>query len=385
MKKKLFIVGLFVAAALSVTGCSASKDKSPKKVASSGEIETNDSGGLMAGVTPSTVELCEYKGVKVGRSAEEVGQDAIDKAINSILSEFATSEKSEEGTVADGNTANIDYVGTIDGQEFDGGKDTGFDLVIGSNSFIEGFEEGLIGVKVGDTVTLNLKFPDTYNKTATINNEEVNLAGKDVTFEVKVNYLTITTNPELTDEFVAENGKKYGDSKTVDELKSYIKEQIILSNKLRTAWPQVIEDSKVTIDKKEKEQKYSELYEHYKNMISANYGKDIETYVKDYGTTMEEFTQTLKDEADYQVKCRAISNAIARAEDITITEDEYQEKAAEDIQYYGYADINEYQKDNPKQDVVDNIIYYEVLEFIGENALVVDDSELETGTQAQSE
>lgn len=383
MKKKLFIAGLFVTAALSIAGCSDSKDKQAKNIASAGEIETNDSGNLMAGVTASTVELCEYKGIKVGRSTEEVEQEAIDDAINTILSGFATSEKVEEGTVADGDNVNIDYVGTIEGQEFDGGKDAGHNLTIGSNAFIDGFEEGLIGANIGDTVTLNLKFPDSYSKSTKIGDETITLAGKDVTFEVKVNYITISTNPPLTDEFVAENGKDYGDSKTVDELNEYVNGQIALSNKLRTLWPQIVSGSTVTIDAAEKQEKYSELYMYYENIVKSNYGKDLETYVKDINSTMNDFTQSLKDEADYQIKCQTISNAIARAEDITITEEEYNDKAEEDMMYYGYSSIDEYQANYPKQETIDSLIYYKVLEFIGENAVVVDDAELETETQAK--
>jgi len=119
-------------------------------------------------------------------------------------------------------------------------------------------------------------------------------------------------------------------------------------------------------------------------MIEANYGKDLETYVKDYGTTMDDFKQSIQDEAEYQIKCQAVSNAIARAENITITPDEYQAKADDDMEYYGYSDIEEYQKKYPKQETIDSLIYYKVLEFIGENSVVVDDAELETETETQT-
>lgn len=380
MKKKLLVAGICVAMALSMIGCSSDKDKSSKNVASAGEIETNESGDLMAGTTATKVELCEYKGMKVGKSTEDVAQEDIDTAIDNILSGFATSEKVEEGAVKDGDNVNIDYVGTIDGQEFDGGKASGYDLAIGSDTFISGFEEGLIGVNVGDTVTLDLQFPDTYDKTTTINGESVSLAGKPVTFEVKVNYITVTTNPELTDEFVEENGQEYGESKTVEELNAYVKDQIILSNKLKTLWPDVLSKSEVTIDASEKQEKYSDLYQYYENIVTSNYGKDLETYISDYGSTMDEFQQSLQDEAEYQIKCQAVSNAIARAEDITITEDEYQAKATEDMAYYGYQDLESYQKDYPKQEIIDSLIYYKVLEFVGENSVAVDDAEIETET-----
>lgn len=384
MKRKLLVAGLCVAMALSIAGCSGSKDKESKKVASSGEITTDESGNLMAGKTATKVKLCEYKGMKIGRSTEEIEQDKIDDAINNILSSFATTEKVLEGTVKDGDVVNIDYTGTIEGTEFEGGSADGYDLTIGSGSFIEGFEDGLIGANIGDTVTLNLTFPDTYSGKTEINGKDVTLAGTDVTFEVKLNYVTVSTNPELTDDFVAANGKDYGDSKTVDELNAYVKDQIALGNKLKTLWPEILAGSEIEIDAYEKQEKYSELYLYYENMIEANYGKDLETYVKDYGTTMDDFKQSIQDEAEYQIKCQAVSNAIARAENITITPDEYQAKADDDMEYYGYSDIEEYQKKYPKQETIDSLIYYKVLEFIGENSVVVDDAELETETETQT-
>lgn len=383
MKKKLLAVGLCVALAFSTAACGKDSDK--KTVATAGEAETNESGELMAGVMDTTVELCEYKGVKVGKSTEEVNEDSFDEAISNILSSYSTSEKVEEGQIKDGDTANIDYKGTIDGQEFEGGTATGQDLGIGSNSFIEGFESGLIGVSVGDTVTLNLTFPDTYTNTTTINDEEVSLAGKPVTFEVKVNYITVTNTPELTDDFVKENCAEYNNVQTVEELNNYVRSQIVLSNKISDIWPDIVEDSKVDINAKEKQNKYAELYDYYENIVTSNYGIELESYIEQVGQTMDDFKSSLQDEADYQIKCQAISNAIARAENITVTDEEYDKKAKSDMEYYGYKTLEEYQKVYSKQEIVDSLIYYKVLEFLGENAQVVDDSEIETESTTAAE
>lgn len=382
MKKKLLAVGLCVALAFSMAACGKSSDKT---VATAGEAETNKAGELMAGKTASTVKLCDYKNVKVGKSTENVDEDSYNSAINNILKSFSTSEKVEEGQVKDGDVVNIDYKGTIDGQEFEGGTASGQDLTIGSNSFIDGFESGLIGANVGDTVTLNLTFPENYSNTTKINDEEVSLAGKAVTFEVKINYITVTNTPELTDDFVKEHGEDYGDATTVEELNTYVNNQIALSNKLSKIWPNIVSDCTVDIDAKEKQTKYSELYTYYENVVKSNYGIELEEYVKQVNQTMDDFEKSIQDEAEYQIKCQAISNAIARAENITVTNEEYDKKAESDMEYYGYKTLKEYQKVYPKQEIVDSLIYYKVLEFIGENAEVVDDAELESETEASSE
>lgn len=285
MKKKLLAVGLCVALAFSTAACGKSSDKT---VATAGEAETNKAGELMAGKTASTVKLCDYKNVKVGKSTENVDEDSHNSAINNILKSFSTSEKVEEGQVKDGDVVNIDYKGTIDGQEFEGGTASGQDLTIGSNSFIEGFESGLIGANVGDTVTLNLTFPENYSNTTKINDEEVSLAGKAVTFEVKINYITVTNTPELTDDFVKEHSEDYGDATTVEELNTYVNNQIALSNKLSKIWPNIVSDCKVDIDAKEKQTKYSELYTYYENVVKTNYGIELEEYVKQVSQTMDE-------------------------------------------------------------------------------------------------
>ena len=193
MKKKLLVIGLCVAMALTATGCSVSKKDGGKS--SSGtvkEVETNESGEYMAGKTDSVIDGDDfnYKELKVGKSTEDVDDDTFNDAVNRILSNHATTSEVTEGTVKDVDVVNIDYVGIIDGNEFEGGTASGYDLTIGSGSFIAGFEDGLIGKNIGETVTLDLTFPDTYTQSTTINGESVSLAGKPVEFTVSENAVT---------------------------------------------------------------------------------------------------------------------------------------------------------------------------------------------------
>ena len=129
------------------------------------------------------VQLGEYKGIEVTAQDTTVTDEDVETELQSQV-ENATPiyEEITEGTVADGDVVNIDYEGTLDGVAFDGGTDTDFNLTIGSGQFIDGFEDGLIGKNIGDTVELNLTFPEDY----TVNSD---LAGQDVVFTVTINYV----------------------------------------------------------------------------------------------------------------------------------------------------------------------------------------------------
>ena len=143
------------------------------------------------------VQLGEYKGIEVTAQDTTVTDEDVETELQSQV-ENATPiyEEITEGTVADGDVVNIDYEGTLDGVAFDGGTDTDFNLTIGSGQFIDGFEDGLIGKNIGDTVELNLTFPEDY----TTNSD---LAGQDVVFTVTINYVQGEEIPqELNDEFV---------------------------------------------------------------------------------------------------------------------------------------------------------------------------------------
>lgn len=221
------------------------------------------------------VDLGKYEGIKIDTSSDDFST-AYEATVKSDVETYSLYQKKTEGTVADGDTANIDYVGKKDGVAFNGGTAQGYDLAIGSNSFIDGFEEGLIGVEIGSTVDLNLTFPENYG------NEELN--GAAVVFTVTVNYVT-TTDPLTPAEF-------YKELKFASE-KEYVKdaEMRTVKNMLLT---ELKNNSKIK-DYPEKDLEY--LYNETKNMYVTNYltpyGYDFETYLKQYGVTEEEFKKDL--------------------------------------------------------------------------------------------
>ena len=162
------------------------------------------------------VQVGEYKGLPYYTPEVEITEDEVQLQIDTMLEYSAVTDTVTEGVVEDGDTINIAFVGKIDGEEFDGGSSESFDLTVGTTSMIEGFVEGLVGKKIGEKVNLDLVFPEDYGV------EELN--GKPVVFEVTINHKSVTTYPELNDDFV----KEYTDFQTVDELKddirTYIKE-----------------------------------------------------------------------------------------------------------------------------------------------------------------
>ncbi len=202
MKKRILTsAAALIAAAAMLTGCGADK-------------------AYLSGIKASDyVNLPAYDAIEVEVAREEVTDEFVDFYVNYSLSANASYEEVEGRTeVEDGDTVNINYAGTMDGEAFDGGSADNQNLTIGSGRFIEGFESGLVGASVGDTVGLDLAFPDPYE-----NNPD--LAGKPVHFDVTINSILEWTTPELTDEYVA--GLGISKVATVEDYKAYVKKMLV--------------------------------------------------------------------------------------------------------------------------------------------------------------
>ncbi len=221
------------------------------------------------------VKLCEYNGIKIDTKGDEY-KKTYDDMIAADIKNYDLYVKVTEGTLKDGDVANIDFEGKLNGVAFEGGTSKGYDLELGSNSFIDGFEEKLVGVKIGSTVDLDLKFPENYG------NEELN--GKDVVFTVKVNY--VKTEEGLKPEtFYKEVG-----CESVEEYYETVKERTI-NNILLT---KVLTDSKVNkYPKNEKELVTAQGIKSFEANLQQYYGSSVT--LKDYltanGQTEEEFNE----------------------------------------------------------------------------------------------
>lgn len=275
-----------------------------------------------------------------------------------------------------GDVANIDYVGKKDGEAFSGGSGTGYDLTIGSNSFIDGFEDGLIGYKVGDKLSLNLTFPKNYS-----NNKD--LAGADVVFEVTVNSITRTTGyPEYNDENIA----KKTEYKTVSEFEEATKKEI-LNNLL---WQELYADSKViSYPEKETRKYYDSIIEeadNYATMFGTTLSSYVSTYYSSYiksydgDSDLDRFLQYALDNAKSQVKQELIVLRFIELHQEYAMNDEkynaeveklYNEYVAEE-NYTGT--LKQFKKQYDKRSLEITIYYDAVMDYMmNDNYIIKDD------------
>lgn len=269
-------------------------------------------------VKPS-FELGEYKGVKVDKVEETLNEDVVNAKLEEMR-EKASRLVSVEREIANGDTANIDFEG-FDGEvAFEGGKGENHDLVIGSGSFIPGFEEQLVGKKAGEEVEVNVTFPEEYHAE--------NLAGKPVVFKVKVNDVKVKELPELNDEFAADTTE----FNTLEELTSDVRAKAeaeakeAAKNELRNrVIEKVVENTTVEVPeamiKNEIENQLMEL-----NYQLQYQGFGMEQFLQMTGKTMEEFkaefTSNRREEAARNVKTSLVIEAIAKAEAVEVSEEE---------------------------------------------------------------
>ena len=326
MKKSLLITLCLTLILSILCGCS-------KKDTSSDNSATSD-------VTASIGDTTEVDGVTL-TSYKNIGVDWTSTS-NSSLLEDALSEvtpnvkKITDRAVKNGDTANIDYTGYKNGIKFEGGEAQGYDLEIGSGSFIDGFEEGLIGVMPGETKNLNLTFPENYGS--------ADLAGKAVVFKVKVNYIA---EKEYSDE------DKLTAKQTV--FKSSLVNHVVENSKVAKL-PEKSVDTYIT--------KFRELY----TQTAASYGYDsIDAYLTAVGQTKESFEEALKTNAELQVKTELVINAIAKKEDISLTTSEYDTAVKNYASTYSTTE-SEFVEANGKEYIETVLLQEKVATFLAQNS-----------------
>ena len=281
------------------------------------------------------VKVGNYKGLEYASQKASVTDEEVDVEIQRRLQKAAKTENSKTGKVENGDTINISFVGKIDGKEFEGGSSESTDITVGTTQMIDGFVEGLIGKNVGDSVTLNLKFPDDYGKT--------DLQGKAVEFKVTINSKKKISVPKLNKEFVKKNSK----FTTVKEYKEGVKKELlnqkqksIDSTVKQELWSRIINKSKA---KKYPEKELNEamsqankLEESYKAQ-AQNYGMEWETYLKTVMRTDKKGFEKLKQEyAKNIVFNRMVMYSIARSENISLSNREYKKEILKILEDNGY-------------------------------------------------
>ena len=378
---------------MAVLLCACGKGSTESTEAASSETETAQSEAVSETVAEtedtnvypyeydveSMVKLGEYKGLTYTETDVSVSDDEVESQINSTLTAHATAEQITDRAVEDGDTVNIDFEGKIDGETFDGGTASGASLTIGSGTFIDGFEDGLIGVKPGDKTTLKLKFPDEYKTNA-------DLAGKDVTFDVTVNYIKgDDIVPELDDDFV--KGLNIDDVSNVKEYRAYVKSQLQANkeseaekSKQSELLQQAVDNAEIKEIPEELVTQYATQYTDYYKQYASYFGLELSDFLTQYmNQTEEEFNQSAEDYGKERAGYMLVVSAIAKAEKVDV-DALYDEKVAQYAEQSGYADAATLEKDYSKRYLNQIIINEEVQNILEENARAVAPAETESET-----
>ena len=309
------------------------------------------------------VKLGDYKGIKIEKVEYNVKDDDIATEVNRLLEQHATEENVEGRPAKDGDITVIDYSGSIDGVKFAGGTAEKQNLTLGNGMFIPGFEEQVVGMNIGETKDITVKFPDDYGADE--------LKGKDAVFTVTLHEIKEKKLPELTDEFVKD---KTG-NETVDAYKASVKEKLEKANAQRAE--REIEDKiiKAITDKSEVEIPDSLVEREIDNMVQqASYrlmyqGLKFEDYLKYTNQTMEAYREGLKDSAKDHVKTQLVIDKILTDEKIEATKEDIDAKIAEQAQSVG-KDAEEYAKtvsDKQRGYIENGVVIDKLFKFLKEN------------------
>ena len=312
------------------------------------------------------VDLGKYKGVKIEKIDAEVTDEDIDKEIKREQEANARTITVEGRPVKDGDTAVIDFEGFIGDKAFEGGKGENYPLVIGSGSFIPGFEEQLIGKNSGDDVDVKVTFPEDYNAK--------DLAGKEALFKVKINEIKEKELPELDDEFASEVSEFDTMAEYREDVKKNLaekKEKEAKDKKEDAVIEAIIKDSKMDIPEAMVETQARTMVNDYARRLQSQ-GLSLEQYFMFTGLDMDKFTDQMKEGARKRIESRLILEAVVKAENFEVTDEEY-EKELERIAGESKMEVDklkEYIGDDEygKKQIIDDLKIQKAVDFVVDNA-----------------
>lgn len=321
-----------------------------------------DDTGHFAWTASDGVALCEYKGIVVPDSYATVSQSDIDAQIQSILSSYTTTSHVTDRAVKDGDTVNIDYVGYIGEEAFDGGSTNGAGttVTIGVTSYIDDFLQQLIGHMPGETFDVNVTFPEDYGVDS--------LNGKDAKFVTTINYISESVTPELTDEFVSTNLKEAYGASTVAELNDAVMERILASTVKDYLTQYLISNSTCSVPDELREYVQNICIDYYTSYASA-YGMTIEDFLSSYlgVSTVDELLEAQKENIDYMEQRTMVFMAIAEKESLSVDESDIESMLLYDT---GSRDDSALKEQYGLPYLLNITLQQKALDLVYENALV---------------
>ena len=274
------------------------------------------------------VEIKDYEGIEIEDPTMEVTDELIDSEVENERAMNARIINVDDRAVEEGDTVNIDFKGSLDGEYFDGGTAESQDLKVGSNTFISGFEEQLIGHEIGEEFDINVKFPEDYH--------QKDLAEKDAKFEIKINSISYEELPELDDEFV----KDISEFDTLDEFKEDLRkkkeEEFKVNSKMekeRRAIDKIGEMVDTDIPEGMINAQIDDMIRNYDQTLRAQ-GISFEDYIKMVGQSLDEFKETMKPEAEKTVKNDLALEALVKSENVEVSDEEVEEEVNKVVEEY---------------------------------------------------
>ena len=250
-------------------------------------------------------------------------EDELQQQMDSLLNQYTTSQPVTGRAAQSGDVANIDYTGTVDGVAFTGGTATGYDLTLGSGSFIDGFEDQIIGHNVGDTFDVTVTFPDGYGDSTDAEGNTITLSGKEAVFSVTLNAITQSVVPTLTDEWVETNFAASDDLHTADALRQYFDSALYANNLDNAAMDYLLNNSTFKEVPTQITSYYIRMFLNYHSQLATKYGMELDAYAQAKGYADADAMLADSDAYfEHLAKQDLVFQAIAEQLDITPTQEQ---------------------------------------------------------------
>ena len=266
----------------------------------------------------------DYAAIPVNRADVEPTSEDVQAQIDNLLSQHSTTQEVTNRAAADGDTVNIDYAGTVDGVAFTGGSYTGYSLTLGSGSFIDGFEDQIVGHKPGETFDVTVTFPDGYRDSTDADGNAMVLSGKQAVFSVTLNSIEEEVLPELTDTWVDENYGTSDDLHSVEALRAFYQQQLYNSNLSSAIMDYLLENSTFSeVPRAVTDYQVTQCLSYYYNMAQY-YGYDLDTFVQSLlgYDSADAMLASMADNITSYAKEALIYQAVAEAMDIAPTQEQ---------------------------------------------------------------
>ena len=306
------------------------------------------------------VTLGEYKGIEVEKASAEVTDEDIEAELKKVQEQNSRLITVEDRAVEDGDQTVIDFEGSVDGTPFEGGKGEDYPLTIGSHSFIDTFEEQLIGKNIGEECEVHVTFPEEYHAKE--------LAGKPAVFKVTVKEIKRKELPELNDEFAGE----VSEFETLEEYKNDVKSKLSLKKQKDAATEnenhvvdKVVENAQMDIPEPMIDSQVNNMVNDYARRMQSQ-GLSLEQYMQFTGMTIETLKEQMKPQAVKRIQTRLVLEAIVKAENITVSDEAVEKEIADMAESYKMevAQIKEYMGENGIEQMKEDLAVQQAVDLL---------------------